>query len=543
MPVSPAFRLATAILAVCATFAFWWWLGLPQPMPGVPVQKLDCTSYTPFGPGESPNNPRLFVKPERIEADIALLSRHFGCVRIYATDMGQDYAVVAAARHGMKVLVGVWVGSEPEKAASQIRTAERLAADYPHVVRAIVVGNETLLRGEMPARHLATIVREVRSKVTVPVTYADVWELWLGNRELAAEVDFVTVHMLPYWEDNPVSAAHGIEHVRAALAKVRAAFPDKEIMIGEVGWPSEGRTRGPAVAGRLEQAAFLRAVVDFATREKLDYNLIEAFDQPWKRQSEGTVGGFWGMYSADRQAKFSWDGPVSTYPSWLFQAVGAALLGLLPPLWLALLARRRSTHGAWLAVVFAAQAAGTVLVLQGAFVANVAITVVHWSIGLGAVGASALAAWLFTTGIGGRARDWPPPAPIAEVAIWLTGHAPSADTRAMVFGCLQALALFGAAVVSLSLLFDPRYRDFPTLVFLIPAAGAVTSLVRHRHRADAVAPEEMWLAGLTLAGAVAGAIMEGPINHQALAWAATAACVAAPILVRPLLPSTRHEET
>jgi hypothetical protein len=31
--------------------------------------------------------------------------------------------------------------------------------------------------------------------VTQPVTYADVWEFWLRNPQLADEVDFITVHM------------------------------------------------------------------------------------------------------------------------------------------------------------------------------------------------------------------------------------------------------------------------------------------------------------------------------------------------------------
>ena len=35
------------------------------------------------------------------------------------------------------------------------------------------------------------------AQVTVPVTYADVWEYWLRNREVYEAVDFVTIHILP----------------------------------------------------------------------------------------------------------------------------------------------------------------------------------------------------------------------------------------------------------------------------------------------------------------------------------------------------------
>ena len=82
-----------------------------------------------------------------------------------------------------------------------------LANRYPATVRAVVVGNEVLLRGEMAAGDLAATIRAVKARVKVPVTYADVWEFWLRNRDVAAAVDFVTIHILPYWEDFPMPPA------------------------------------------------------------------------------------------------------------------------------------------------------------------------------------------------------------------------------------------------------------------------------------------------------------------------------------------------
>ena len=41
----------------------------------------------------------------------------------------------------------------------------------------------------------------------MPVTYADVWEFWLRYRDVYEAVDFVTIHILPYWEDFPISGA------------------------------------------------------------------------------------------------------------------------------------------------------------------------------------------------------------------------------------------------------------------------------------------------------------------------------------------------
>ena len=132
----------------------------------------------------------------------------------------------------------------------------------------------------------------------MPVTYADVWEFWLRYREVAAAVDFITIHILPYWEDFPIPARDAAAHVDAIRSQVAAAFPGKEILIGEFGWPSAGRMREGALPSRANQARVVQEVVALASATNYRVNVIEAYDQPWKRQLEGTVGGHWGLFDA-----------------------------------------------------------------------------------------------------------------------------------------------------------------------------------------------------------------------------------------------------
>jgi exo-beta-1,3-glucanase (GH17 family) len=154
-----------------------------------------------------------------------------------------------------------------------------------------VLGKEVLLRGEMTAADLAANIRSVKAQVKVPVTYADVWEYWLRNRDIYDAVDFVTIHILPYWEDIPIRARYAAAHVDSIRKRVAIAFPGKEILIGETGWPSAGRMREGALPSRANQARVVSEILDLAKRENFRVNLIEAYDQPWKRQLEGTVGG------------------------------------------------------------------------------------------------------------------------------------------------------------------------------------------------------------------------------------------------------------
>ena len=126
--------------------------------------------------------------------------------------------------------------------------------------------------------------------------------IWLRNREIYDAVDFVTIHILPYWEDFPIRAKYAAAHVDAIRKRMAVAFPGKEILIGETGWPSEGRMREGALPSRTNQARVVSEILDLAKQENFRVNLIEAYDQPWKRQLEGTVGGYWGLFDSVQRA-------------------------------------------------------------------------------------------------------------------------------------------------------------------------------------------------------------------------------------------------
>ena len=292
-------------------------------MPRAPIDpnaKLQCVSYAPFRGAQTPLIPTTQISPEQIAQDLAQLAKITDCVRTYSIENGLDQVPALAAKVGLKVIQGIWLCSNRIKNLAQIAIAVELTKEYPGVITALVVGNEVLLRGEMTTSDLAANIRSVKSRVTVPVTYADVWEFWLRNREVYEAVDFVTIHILPYWEDMPVRAKFAAGHVDDIRKRMAVAFPNKEILIGETGWPSAGRMREGALPSRTNQARVVSEILDLAKREKFRVNLIEAYDQPWKRQLEGTVGGYWGLIDdAQRAVKYPPGEPISNYPSWKLQ--------------------------------------------------------------------------------------------------------------------------------------------------------------------------------------------------------------------------------
>lgn len=470
-------RLASALfLAVAAAVtSFWWWLGTPVEMPASPLapgEKLYCVSYAPFRGLQTPLHATTRIDPDQIEEDFVRLAQLTDCVRTYSSDLGIDQVPEIARRHGLKVMLGLWVDREASRTEREITTVVALAKSYPDVIRSIVVGNESLLRGEIAPDALANVIRSVKRQVSVPVTYADVWEFWLRAREVSDAVDFITIHILPYWEDFPIPAKAAAAHVAAIRRRVAEAFPGKEILIGEVGWPSAGRMRESALPSPANQARVIHDILEVAKREKFRINVIEAFDQPWKEQQEGTVGGHWGFLDgATREFKFHWGEPVSDHPRWRLRAgQGVALASLVFAA--ALAGRRRKpdrpeSHS-WAAVAVIAVVSGTLI---GWAIENVPIE----SLGLGG--------WVRSIAMTGLAVA----APMAcaagvmrQVSIpgfrRVIGRPDDRPTDPLVFalGALFVTLTVVAVQVVLGLVFDPRYRDFP---FAPLTAAAVPFLV------------------------------------------------------------------
>ena len=185
----------------------------------------------------------------------------------------------------------------------------------------------------MKPEHLIEKIREGKKSDKQPVSYADVWSMYMKYPQLIKEVDFITIHILPYWEDEPVVVGDAPAHIERAYkivkAEVEKIVPGKAIFIGETGWPNRGRQRGLAEPSVINQATFIRELIEKANKNGFDYNFIEAFNQPWKSQLEGVVGGHWGLFTAERQQVFPLTGPVFENSDWYWRWLLASLLVLV----------------------------------------------------------------------------------------------------------------------------------------------------------------------------------------------------------------------
>src|SRR5262252_4980539 len=362
---------------------------------------LNSVSYSPFTTGAHPDLEGSRPPEARIRADLKAIAPYTKAIRLYSSTGGVEQVPKIAAEFGLKVTLGIWLDKSEKRGEGEARPAfdpscksrfEQEMSDLLDVpcksrnvreissaldllhknrnVNGIMVGNETLFRRDMTTDELAEVVKRVKREVAgaVPVSTGEIYsELLETNKDgglvaekLISKLDFIAAHVLPYWGRIPAEGA--VEDAVRVYDLLRKTFPGKHIVIAEFGWPSSGYNRGAAIPGKFEQAGIMREFVARAQERGIDYNLIEAYDQPWKT-IEGSVGAYWGLFdNQTRQPKFAWSGPIIDMDNWKIAAVAVAVgvLLSLPVLGIAgatfvqifLLASAAHAVGAWAATLF-----------------------------------------------------------------------------------------------------------------------------------------------------------------------------------------------
>jgi exo-beta-1,3-glucanase (GH17 family)/cellulose synthase/poly-beta-1,6-N-acetylglucosamine synthase-like glycosyltransferase len=364
---SLAMRAVVAVLLfVTAAHAALW--GIFQDKQQAPDFRgiLTSVSYAPFEGTAHPDVDNI-PSVEKIRADMQKLAPLTKAIRLYSSTGGVELVPPIAAEFGLKVTVGAWIDKNADRNEREIDAAINLAKHNSNVI-GIVVGNETLYRGEQKAEDLIELIKRVKRSVNVPVTTGEIWNIWRDNSDttppgqptLASTVDFIAAHVLPYWEN--FTDQQAVDQAVDRYQLLREKFPGKRIVIAEFGWPSAGYNLRSAEPGPFQQASVLRNFVTRAEAIQMEYNIVEAIDQPWKF-FEGGVGPYWGVLNAAREPKFAWTGPIVNPDYWKL-AIVALLVGVLMSLPILrlegatvmqalMLSAAANGVGAWTATVFA----------------------------------------------------------------------------------------------------------------------------------------------------------------------------------------------
>ncbi|OGQ99670.1 MAG: beta-(1-3)-glucosyl transferase [Deltaproteobacteria bacterium RIFOXYD12_FULL_55_16] len=318
-------NILIAIAIAVISSAIWAFVNQPGQEPRWP-KRIQGFSFSPFREGQSAID-HVLPSVEEIDADLALLAQKTHAVRTYTQEGTLAEIPRLAQKYRLNVTLGAWLNDDLERNDQEIESVIKVAHENPQNVIRIIVGNESLLRGDLTPEQLTAYLDRVQEATAIPVSTAEPWHIWFKYPELEEHVDYIATHMLPYWEG--VEMAESIDYIVKHMNMLKQKFPDKEVIIGEVGWPSNGRTRQMAEASPANEAIFLRRFLAKAEQEKYTYYVMEAFDQPWKQGSEGSVGAYWGVYDINRQAKFPFTAPIVRIPEWRMLAGISAIIAII----------------------------------------------------------------------------------------------------------------------------------------------------------------------------------------------------------------------
>jgi len=263
---------------------------------------LQGVCYSPFREGQDPNL-GIFPIEDEIEEDLSIISGIASTQRPYGNDSTLYEIPRLSDEWGVGCYPAAWISDDKSANETEIKRLIEIANQDYYTTKGLIVGSEVLLRGDISEAKLEGYISQVNEATEIPVTTAETWNVWLEHPDLADAVDYIWIHVHPYWEG--ISVDDAAEHVIEKWNRVKQAYLGKEVIIGETGWPTAGYTVGNAVPSEENQKKFLTEFKQLAEENNAKYFFFEAFDESWKAQYEGEVGAHWGLYNADRTPKLA----------------------------------------------------------------------------------------------------------------------------------------------------------------------------------------------------------------------------------------------
>ena len=254
--------------------------------------------FSPYLEGQSPGDE---IGEEQIRERLARLRPHTRWVRSFSCTDGHQHTPRIAHALGFKTLVGAWLGTDADINRRELAAVIALAqAGHADIV---AIGNEVLLREDMPEDELLAHIQQVKAALPgVPVGYVDAYYLFEKHPRITAACDVVMTNCYPFWEGCPREQA--LAYMQTMVARTRAAAPGKRVLISETGWPDQGSSFHGAVPSEEGAMRYFIDTIRWAREDGIEIFYFAAFDEAWKVGAEGDVGAYWGLWDKDAKPKF-----------------------------------------------------------------------------------------------------------------------------------------------------------------------------------------------------------------------------------------------
>jgi len=275
----------------------------PQQLPAVYTQVLTAglhgLCFSPYVEGQATGDE---LSEAQVQRRLDVIASSTSWVRSFSCTEGHERIPRLARARGLKTMVGAWIGPDRERNEREIDALVGLAR--AGLVDIAAVGNEVLLRGELPEAELLDCIRRVKAMLpaTVPVGCVDTYNQFLDRPALVQACDLLLVNCYPFWEG--VDVAQAPLHLQQMHALVQQVAGGKPVVVAETGWPGQGQSVSAAVPTAENAMRYFIDTQDWARREAVALFCFSSFDEPWKLGQEGAVGAQWGLWDKNERLKY-----------------------------------------------------------------------------------------------------------------------------------------------------------------------------------------------------------------------------------------------
>ena len=257
-----------------------------------------------FSMYEDGQRPGDTITEEQVDRRVGILKHYTKWIRSFSCIEGNEHVAQMSKKHGVKTLVGAWLGDDKDDNEQEIEGLIQLAKEG--CVDVAAVGNEVLYRNDLTLEELVGYINRVKEALAgmnIPVGYVDAYYEFSRHPILVESTDVVLANLYPYWEGCPIEYALG--HMQAMYGQVVDVAQGKPIIITETGWPSQGGgLRGAIVSEEAAMKYFIDAM-RWTKENDIPIFYFSSFDESWKVGPEGEVGAYWGLWDKHEHLKYS----------------------------------------------------------------------------------------------------------------------------------------------------------------------------------------------------------------------------------------------
>lgn len=254
-----------------------------------------------FSMYEDGQEPGDVITEAQVERRIKIMKPYSKWVRSFSCIEGNEHIPPIAHKHGMKTLVGAWLGDNKEDNEKEIEGLIKLGKRG--FVDIAAVGNEVLYRDDVSLEELLEYIQRVKEALpNVPVGYVDAYYEFSRHPELVEISDVILSNCYPFWEG--CSIENSLNHMQQMFGQATQAGQGKKVIITETGWPSQGENlKGAFPSEEAAMKYFINAQV-WSSKANIEMFYFSSFDESWKVGNEGDVGAYWGLWDKHEKLKF-----------------------------------------------------------------------------------------------------------------------------------------------------------------------------------------------------------------------------------------------